>query len=413
MAATATAKPAKPYPEYPLFAHQNGQWAKKIKGKTWFFGVWSDPQAALTKYLDEIDEIQAGRDPRRTGVVRVSSDELSVYDMCNLFLERQQARVNSGEITARHFSDCLKSCRRLTTHLGKFFRAAALRASDFKAYRESFPATWGPSVVGSEIQRIRSAFKWAFESELIPAMPNFGPDFRKPGRTVARRDQQQRQARRGGKLDFSAEEIRTLLEHAQGWLKACILLGINGGMGNSDCGRLSEHFLDLASGWYDMPRQKTGIPRRFRLWPETITAIREAMRQRPIAKDDADDPLCFLTSHGKPIWWQSARENGTTYLCDNVSKAFSKLAVQCKVKRADRSFYSLRRTFETVAGNSKDQVAVDLVMGHVDDSMAAIYRQGVDDQRLIDLSDYVHRWLFGQPKKSAPRKRAARKAAGK
>ena len=69
MATASDTKPRKPYAEFQLFAHQNGQWAKKIKGKQWFFGVCSDPDAALAKYLDQVDEIQAGRDPRKTGFI--------------------------------------------------------------------------------------------------------------------------------------------------------------------------------------------------------------------------------------------------------------------------------------------------------------------------------------------------------
>ena len=396
MAAVSDTKPEKPYQEFPLFAHQNGQWAKKIKGKQWFFGVWADPDAALRKYLDEVDEIQAGRDPRRSGVVQVSSEELTVYDMCNLFLERQQARAKSGELSNRHFSDCFKSCEILTGHFGKFMRSSALRAADFKALRESFPATWGPVKIANEIQRIRSVFKWAAESELIDRLPNFGPDFKKPSRSATRRDKQKRESQRGGKLDFSAKEIQALLKQSESWLKACILLGINGGMGNADCGRLSTTFLDLKSGWYDLPRQKTGIPRRFRLWPETTKAIRAAMMKRPIAKNNDDDPLCFLTSHGMPIWWERTKESGETSVRDNVTTSFTKLCETCGVSRSGRGFYSLRRTFETVAGGTKDQVAVDYVMGHADDSMAAVYRQGIDDQRLIDVSDHVHQWLYGR-----------------
>jgi len=49
-----------------------------------------------------------------------------------------------------------------------------------------------------------------------------------------------------------------------------------------------------------------------------------------------------------------------------------------------------------VASNTKDQIAVDYVMGHFDDSMAALYRQGIDDQRMIDVSDFVHAWLYGK-----------------
>jgi integrase len=404
-----TAAPAKPYPEFPLFAHAVGQWAKKIKGKLWYFGVWANPDDALRKYLDEVDQIQAGRDPRRTGVVHLRSDSLTVYDLCNLFLERQQARANAGDVSNRHFSDCLKSCRLVTDHFGKFTRAASLRAADFKALREAFPSTWGPIKTTNEIQRIRTVFKWAAESELIDQLPNFGPDFKKPSRAVTRRDQQQRQAERGGKLDFSADEIQKLLKASEGWLHACILLGMNGGMGNADCGRLSTTFLNLESGWYDLARHKTGVPRRFQLWPETVEAISTAMMKRPIAKDDANDALCFLTSHGKPVWWETTKETGETYICDNITKAFTKLCATCGITRAGRGFYSLRRTFETVAGATKDQVAVDYSMGHFDESMAAVYRQGIDDQRLTDVGQYVHDWLFPKEEKKKPTKKTGSK----
>jgi hypothetical protein len=40
-------KPQKPYRSFPLTAHNNSQWCKKIHGKVRFFGVWADPQAAL------------------------------------------------------------------------------------------------------------------------------------------------------------------------------------------------------------------------------------------------------------------------------------------------------------------------------------------------------------------------------
>ena len=396
------AKPKKPYAEFPLFAHQSKQWAKKIKGRMWYFGTWDNPTAALEKYNAEVHEIQAGRDPRRTRG-HVSSGELSVYDMCNLYLARQQQRAKSGTVSSRHFSDCLRSCKLVTDHFGKFQSAAALKVADFQSFRASFPDTWGPTKVSNEISRIRSAFKWAADSELIPAMPNCGPDFRRPTKTVGRRDQQQRQAVRGGKLDFTAAEIRKLLKASSGWLHACILLGINGGMGNADCGRLSTTFLDLESGWYDLPRHKTGVDRRFQLWAETITAIRAAMSQRPIAKNDAHDKLCFITKHRTPVWWESTSEKGVTSFRDSITRAFTALCTTCDVARSQRGFYSLRRTFETVAGGSKDQVAVDVVMGHSDASMAAVYRQGIDDQRLIDVGQHVHKWLFSATKGTVAR----------
>lgn len=57
------------YPVFPLFAQSVGQRAKKIKGKARYFCSVSDPQTVQRKYLDERDEIQAGRDPGKTVVV--------------------------------------------------------------------------------------------------------------------------------------------------------------------------------------------------------------------------------------------------------------------------------------------------------------------------------------------------------
>ena len=62
-----------------------------------------------------------------------------------------------------------------------------------------------------------------------------------------------------------------------------------------------------------------------------------------------------------------------------------------------RNFYALRHVFETIAGEAKDQVAVDHVMGHTRDDMASAYRERISDQRLKAVSDHVRAWLFAEP----------------
>ena len=64
------------------------------------------------------------------------------------------------------------------------------------------------------------------------------------------------------------------------------------------------------------------------------------------------------------------------------------------MKRPGLGFYALRHTFETIAGGCGDQVATSAIMGHIDNSMSANYREMIDDERLMKAVNYVHDWLF-------------------
>src|SRR5229473_7493847 len=86
-------KPEKPRPDFPLFAHAAGVWAKKIRGKMHYFGSWDDPQAALDKYLAEKDALHAGRKPRE------ESGGTTVKEVANRFLNEKKALVNVGELS--------------------------------------------------------------------------------------------------------------------------------------------------------------------------------------------------------------------------------------------------------------------------------------------------------------------------
>jgi hypothetical protein len=218
-----TVKPAKPYPEFPLFPHATRRWAKKIRGQLHYFGPWDDPDAALKKYLEQKDALHAGRKPRE------ATEGVTIKDLCNQFLNAKRALVESGELTNRSWQDYKAAGDLIVSHFGK-------------------------------------------------------------GRLVA----------------------------------------------------------DL------MFITKYGLP-----W----------------AKDTADQTL---------------------------AKEFGKLLRALHINgRTGLGFYALRHTFRTVADESKDQPAVDHIMGHEVPHMSSVYRETITDARLKAVTDHVRCWLF-PPKRERP-----------
>jgi integrase len=185
---------------------------------------------------------------------------------------------------------------------------------------------------------------------------------------------------------FEAAALRQILVAAGTPLKAMILLGVNCGFGNADCGTLPLDALDLDGGWVNFPRPKTGIRRRCPLWPETVTALREALTRRPAPKDLAHAGLVFVTQRG--LTWAKDTADSP------VTKETAKLLKALGLHRPGLNFYALRHTFETVGGEAKDQVAVDAIMGHAREDMASVYQEKVSDERLRAVTDHVRRWLF-------------------
>lgn len=89
------AKPPKPHAEFPLFAHAYGQWAKMVRQKIRFFGVWADPEKALERWLDEKDDLLAGRVPRACQ----KDDVWTLRDLVNRFLTTKTMLRDNGELS--------------------------------------------------------------------------------------------------------------------------------------------------------------------------------------------------------------------------------------------------------------------------------------------------------------------------
>ena len=246
-------------------------------------------------------------------------------------------------------------------------------------YRQQLSKTLNPTSLGNEVNRAKIILRFAFEGGLTDRPIRFG-NFKRPSKAVMRR----RRAEAPPQM-FERDELVTLIDAADIQMEGMILLGINCGFGSGDLGRLPVVALDLDGAWVTYARPKTGVSRRCPLWTETVKALRVALAAR---KRD-DDTLVFRTARGNRWFVEDSRSNP-------LSAKFTKLQKSVGVYRTGRSFYSLRHTFQTIGDETIDGLAVKQIMGHIDDSISATYRERFPDARLLAVSEHVHTWLYGE-----------------
>ncbi len=375
--------PAKPYADFPLYPHKSRRWAKKIRGKTHFFGPWRDPHQALTRYLAEKDDLEAGR-PVRASVT--PGDSLTVKKMVAAYLAAKKLSVECGDMTRRTLCEYKSYGTRMIKVFGANTSVEQLGPRDFQRLRADLQKTHKSLfTIQGDIPKIKVYFSWAERQGYISRAPRYGDAMARPSRAALERERSQQPSH-----VFAAGQLQEALASAGPKMKAMILLGINCGFGNTDCATLTEDKLDLKGGWSTLPRRKTGIKRRCPLWPETIDALREALRLRKVASEHV-----FLTIFNEP------------YSPRDLSRELTKVLEKAEV--GHRDFYDLRRTCVSIGIQVGDDDALRTIMGHrrVAADMLSVYnRLDVSDERLRAVSNYIHDWLFGSRKNSRkPRKK--------
>lgn len=388
-------RPAKPYKSFPLTPHRNGQFCKKIHGKLFYFGLVSDPEGSLRRYHEYCESLHAGK---LAQVPR--EDALTIGELANRFMAAAEQRRTAGDLAPRTFVDYYRDCGRLVKFFGKDRAVESITKDDFKAFKAFLQKSVKPSTLKGRVGVTRSIFKFAFDEELIDTMVRFGRDFRRPEQRVLRLSRAQ-----AGRKHLFAEEIQSILAVAPPQLRAMILLGVNCAFGNKDCAELQTNNIDLDHGWVYFPRVKTGIDRRCPLWPETIEAIRAVLadpRLRRIRRlPEATDKL-FVTRQGHKFvrGELSTGGDGRPHLIehDAIATSFKRLMEKRGIRLRGIGFYGLRHTLETIGAETGNQVAVDYIMGHAPPAtdMGDVYRGGVADSALRQVTDHVHTWLFGR-----------------
>ena len=118
----------------------------------------------------------------------------------------------------------------------------------------------------------------------------------------------------------------------------------------------------IRDGWLDYARVKTAIDRRCPLWPETLAAC-------------------------TPLDWTVHQLN---YYFKRLTDGLG----------ITGGFYTFKRVFVTVGKRAGERGALKRIVGHVEDEDMTdrydegIDDEGIDDQQLRKVVNYVHAWLF-------------------
>ena len=379
-----TQKPAKPYAEFPLFSHANGQWAKKIRGRIIFFGSWKTASwnDALDRYLNERDALYAGR-----SVDRHDADGMTVDEWLNSWVAERLADVEAGRIGPQHALACVRTARIMRDAAGASRPVASIDHAALLHIRDAFPKG-SPASLKTALTYARMAVRWLQRRHDIRI--RLDDEFASPPKRAIRLHASKR------RKHWATDEIAQILATDNLRMRAVLSLVANCSFETHDLAALSwSHIEQIDDRWYHTcPRPKTGLPRLAMLWPRTVEAMEAAGLWTPEAEG------MVVRSHtGGPVW----TENPSGTRTDLIARAarhviHNQLApwAESDDPRNGIGTLGLRHSFRTIADAAMDRDAVEQIMGHSpghiadgNAAMAATYRHRIGYDRVRAVAEFV------------------------
>ncbi len=329
-----------------LTKRTDGRFAKRIDGE---YLIWPDEETARAAVIELARRREMG--VADTTVPATPTDP-PLRIIANLFRAARKPHVQPGT-----WSDYETAIDQFLASVGKYRTSSALRPDDFRLARERWEKSLGPWKLDNRIQSVRTMFRWACNvARLIEREPWYGDAFRKTAAADKRRVRREHVSAHGERV-FSRGELQKILNNATGPLRAFILLGLNGGMYAADIAQLRPADLrkEKSRHLIDNDRIKTGVRRKFILWPETLKAMEVCRR---------GEETLFVTAHGNP--WVNGETN-------SIGLLFGRLLKDLGIKRAGVNFGALRHTHVSAVSTQPDINAARLVRGHKFSGIEAHY----------------------------------------
>jgi len=303
---------------------------------------------------------------------KTTNGNMTLKSLCNIYLQHQQAKAASAEITIRHHADQISCLNKFMSFIGQHHKINEISTLDLQNHKRKLKRAYNSAHrINLNISIMKTMFHWARKNDVLDYIPNIDAV------SSVKIIHKQRHV-------FTSEEIHRLFDFADVQMRAMIWLGLNCGFGYTDCAELKWNDLDLVNGRVKLARKKTGVSRDLPLWPETIQSLENIPKSgRLVLYTSGDKPLIRTTYH-------ISKDGSSKYSNINlVTSRFCKLMKKTGIRAPKGTgFYTLRRTAATVAARSGDPFAVQRLLGHANLKMATRYVQDVSEQtdRVIENS---------------------------
>ena len=153
--------------KFPLTLHATGQYCKKIRGKTYYFGA--DKKDALRRYLEQAAYLHAGKRPKPESI----TDNSSLKDLCNMYLDHQDSRAQIGEIKVRQLHDQISLLKDFVKFTGPNRLVSDVSTLDLQNYRKKLIRSGkSPNTINNRIAAVKSMYHWAVDNEILDRAPN-------------------------------------------------------------------------------------------------------------------------------------------------------------------------------------------------------------------------------------------------
>jgi site-specific recombinase XerD len=149
---------------------------------------------------------------------KTTNGNMSLRSLCNIYLQHQQAKAASAEITIRHHADQISCLKKFMSFIGQHRKINEISTIDLQSYKRKLKRAYNSACrINLNISIMKAMFHWTRKNDILDYIPNI--DAISSVKTIHK----QRHV-------FTSEEIHRLFDLADVQMKAMIWLGLNCGV---------------------------------------------------------------------------------------------------------------------------------------------------------------------------------------